>query len=95
MRLGKRERAALKVKKLASLGIAARVYRTLTGIAPGEYASAWRRFYPALRPVGIPRLNWSLGLPKDAYYRAANGNLFRNGRVNTCPVGWKRDRYQD
>jgi len=53
MRLGKRERAALREKE------AARALALRRQTTPGRYVSMWSRFFPVLRPVGTPKPNWS------------------------------------
>lgn len=75
MRLGKRERAALKAKKAAVR--LARI-RARSAKSEGKYASAWGRIFHkgqlCLMPVGRPVVDWASGLT-------------RGKRANTCPAG--------
>ena len=85
MRLGKRERAEIRlIRAQQSAFDCAR--QSIVTIAPcasdGKFASSQSRFFPVLRPVGVPRLNWSLGVQ-------------RGKRTNTCPQGWPREPYKD
>ena len=82
MRLGKRERAALRLRREQAAILAGHDERRQGLLPDARYASAWRRFFPVLRAVGVPRLNWSLGLT-------------RGKKANTCPQGWPREPYRD
>ena len=53
MRLGKRERQALRVKVAAR-----RVAAAKSREPQGRYASMWGRFFPCVRPVGKPSKSW-------------------------------------
>ena len=52
-RLDKRSRAALRQKE------AARALALRRETNPGRCVSMWSRFFPVLRPVGKPKVDWS------------------------------------
>ena len=53
MRLGKRERQALRQKEAMKCLALRRTDK------PGRYVNMWSRFFPVLRPVGKPKIDWS------------------------------------
>ena len=67
MRLGKREMAALRQKEAAK---AVALRRKVDPI--GRYATMWTRFFPVLRPVGKPKVDWSWRWRTAAEIRRAN-----------------------
>ena len=67
MRLGKRERAALRQKEAAkAVALGRKIGPT------GRYATMWSRFFPVLRPVGKPIVDWSWKWRTAAEIRRSN-----------------------
>ncbi len=83
MRLGKRERAALRLRREQAAILAEHDSRRQGLLPAGNYASAWRRFFPALRPV-----NADNGRRKPHNPAWAQGST-HGKRMNKCPDGIK------
>lgn len=59
MRVGKRERAKLRLEREQAKAFAnAMSFKPKEMCANGQYATMWGRFFPALRPVGKPSKPW-------------------------------------